>query len=231
MRLAAAEALAMLHYPINEKALPALIRAIGADPDTLVRQRCIWSLDHVPDLEQVGAVKPLEAMLASTEPALRLVRYDSARMLARKQGPAASDKAVEILLRMVRDPTLKVYRSPVAGSGGVTNEDARYMAVALLRAHLHRGPPTGHSRRRWRKPPAIRSRVRGGGEGAAGVAVGGVHRRKTMPTVKLVDENDPDPIVQQVFRDIKETKKIDFIPNIWRALASHPEHLQLCWTR
>ena len=29
-----------------------------------------------------------------------------------------------------------------------------------------------------------------------------------MATVQLVDENDPDPIVQQVFRDIKETKKI-----------------------
>src|SRR5215469_11787839 len=52
-----------------------------------------------------------------------------------------------------------------------------------------------------------------------------------MPTVKLVEENDPNPIIQRVFRDIKETKKIDFVPNIWRALASHPTHLELCWTR
>ena len=52
-----------------------------------------------------------------------------------------------------------------------------------------------------------------------------------MPTVKLVDENSTDPIVQKVFADIKETKKIDFIPAIWRALATHPEHLELCWTR
>jgi alkylhydroperoxidase/carboxymuconolactone decarboxylase family protein YurZ len=52
-----------------------------------------------------------------------------------------------------------------------------------------------------------------------------------MATVKLVDENCGHPIVQQVFRDIKETKQIDFIPNIWRALATHPEHLQLSWTR
>jgi AhpD family alkylhydroperoxidase len=49
--------------------------------------------------------------------------------------------------------------------------------------------------------------------------------------VKLVAENSPHPIVQEVFRDIKETKKIDRVPNIWRALATHPEHLQLCWTR
>ena len=52
-----------------------------------------------------------------------------------------------------------------------------------------------------------------------------------MPTVKLVDENDPDPLIQEVFRDIKETKKIDRVPNIWRALATHPEHLRLSWTR
>ena len=52
-----------------------------------------------------------------------------------------------------------------------------------------------------------------------------------MPIVNLVNENSSHPIVQRVFADIKATKKIDFIPNIWRALASHPEHLELCWTR
>jgi uncharacterized peroxidase-related enzyme len=52
-----------------------------------------------------------------------------------------------------------------------------------------------------------------------------------MATVKLVEENDPNPIVQEVFADIKATKKINFVPNIWRALATHPEHLRLCWSR
>jgi AhpD family alkylhydroperoxidase len=52
-----------------------------------------------------------------------------------------------------------------------------------------------------------------------------------MATVKLDDENDPHPIVQKVFQDIKATKRINFVPNIWRALATHPEHLELCWTR
>lgn len=52
-----------------------------------------------------------------------------------------------------------------------------------------------------------------------------------MPTVKLVPEDSPHPIVREVFADIKATKKIDRIPNVWRALASHPEHLRLCWTR
>jgi alkylhydroperoxidase family enzyme len=52
-----------------------------------------------------------------------------------------------------------------------------------------------------------------------------------MPTVKLVDENSTHPIVREVFADIRATKKIERVPNIWRALATHPEHLRLCWTR
>ncbi len=52
-----------------------------------------------------------------------------------------------------------------------------------------------------------------------------------MATVKLVDENTDDPKVRAVFADIKATKKIDRVPNIWRALATHPDHLELCWTR
>ncbi len=52
-----------------------------------------------------------------------------------------------------------------------------------------------------------------------------------MATVKLVDENCDHPIVRRVFADIKATKKSDHVANIWRALAVHPEHLELCWTR
>ena len=52
-----------------------------------------------------------------------------------------------------------------------------------------------------------------------------------MATVKLVEENCPNPIVQEVFQDIKATKKIDKIPNFWRALATCPENLRLVWTK
>src|SRR5215470_15868072 len=52
-----------------------------------------------------------------------------------------------------------------------------------------------------------------------------------MSTVKLVDEASASPRVRAVFDDIKATKKIDWVPDIWRALATHPEHLELCWTR
>ena len=52
-----------------------------------------------------------------------------------------------------------------------------------------------------------------------------------MPTVKPVEESAASPRVKAIFDDIKATKKINWIPGIWRALATHPEHLELCWTR
>ncbi len=52
-----------------------------------------------------------------------------------------------------------------------------------------------------------------------------------MSTVRLVDEHTDHPKVRRIFEDIKQTKNINWIPNIWRALATNPEHLELCWTR
>jgi uncharacterized peroxidase-related enzyme len=50
-----------------------------------------------------------------------------------------------------------------------------------------------------------------------------------MPTVKLVDENTTNAKVRAIFADIKATKKIERIPNFWRALAADPDHLEMCW--
>jgi AhpD family alkylhydroperoxidase len=52
-----------------------------------------------------------------------------------------------------------------------------------------------------------------------------------MSTVKLVDENTDHSKVRAIFNDIKATKKIERVPDIWRALATNPDHLELCWTR
>lgn len=52
-----------------------------------------------------------------------------------------------------------------------------------------------------------------------------------MPTVRFVDENTTDPRIRAIFDDIKATKKIERIPNIWRALAANVDHLELCWTQ
>lgn len=52
-----------------------------------------------------------------------------------------------------------------------------------------------------------------------------------MPTVQLVPQDSSEPTVRRVFDDILATKKIDRVPDVWRALATHPAHLELCWTR
>ena len=48
-------------------------------------------------------------------------------------------------------------------------------------------------------------------------------------TVRLVDEQGAGGKVREIFDDIKRTKGIDFVPNIWRALATNPDHLELVW--
>ncbi len=50
-------------------------------------------------------------------------------------------------------------------------------------------------------------------------------------TVKLVEESEATGKVLAIFDDIKATKKIDFVPNLWRVLATNPDHLELVWSR
>jgi len=51
-----------------------------------------------------------------------------------------------------------------------------------------------------------------------------------MPTVKLVEETTTNQRVRAVFDDIKAIKKIDRVPNFWRALAAHPDNLERVWS-
>ena len=50
-------------------------------------------------------------------------------------------------------------------------------------------------------------------------------------TVRLVEESEATGRVAAIFDDIKATKRIDFVPAIWRVLATNPAHLDLMWTR
>jgi AhpD family alkylhydroperoxidase len=52
-----------------------------------------------------------------------------------------------------------------------------------------------------------------------------------MPTVKLVEETAAEARVKAIYDDIKATKKIDRVPNFWRALASNPDNLERGWTQ
>jgi AhpD family alkylhydroperoxidase len=52
-----------------------------------------------------------------------------------------------------------------------------------------------------------------------------------MPTVKLVEEAAADARVRAIYDDIKTTKKIERVPNFWRALAANPDNLERAWSQ
>jgi len=52
-----------------------------------------------------------------------------------------------------------------------------------------------------------------------------------MATVRLITEEEAQGKVKAIFADIKATKEIDFVPNVWQALAVNPDHLELAWTK
>ena len=52
-----------------------------------------------------------------------------------------------------------------------------------------------------------------------------------MPLFPLIEDSAATGKVRAIFDDIKATKQIQRVPNFWRALAAHPEHLELVWSR
>lgn len=57
------------------------------------------------------------------------------------------------------------------------------------------------------------------------------HAETRLATVRPVEEADARGRVAEIFADIKATKKIDRVPNLWRVLATHPPLLEETWTR
>src|SRR5437764_946664 len=53
---------------------------------------------------------------------------------------------------------------------------------------------------------------------------------KRVATVRPVNEGEATGQVAEIFTDIKRTKNIDFVPSLWRTLATNPVQLELVWT-
>lgn len=51
-----------------------------------------------------------------------------------------------------------------------------------------------------------------------------------IATVRPVAEDAATGKVAEIFADIKKTKGIDFVPNLWRVLAINPVQLEAVWT-
>jgi AhpD family alkylhydroperoxidase len=50
-----------------------------------------------------------------------------------------------------------------------------------------------------------------------------------IATVRPVAEAEATGQVAEIFADIKQTKGIDFVPNLWRVLATNPPQLDAVW--
>lgn len=52
-----------------------------------------------------------------------------------------------------------------------------------------------------------------------------------IATVRPIAESEATGRVAEIFADIKRTKNIDLVPNMWRVLATNPLELELVWTQ
>jgi alkylhydroperoxidase/carboxymuconolactone decarboxylase family protein YurZ len=52
-----------------------------------------------------------------------------------------------------------------------------------------------------------------------------------MALLHSVSEEEATGKVKSIFEDIKATKKIDFVPRFWQALAINPDHLTATWQK
>ena len=53
--------------------------------------------------------------------------------------------------------------------------------------------------------------------------------QELSPLMPIVTDEDASPRVVAVFDDIRETRKTDFINNLWRVLANDPDNLERTW--
>ena len=51
-----------------------------------------------------------------------------------------------------------------------------------------------------------------------------------IATVRPVHAHEATGAVAEIFADIKQTKNIDFVPAIWRTLATNPVQLEVVWS-
>ncbi len=57
------------------------------------------------------------------------------------------------------------------------------------------------------------------------------NKEEKVAFVKVVEESEATGKVKETFEDIKKTLGIDFIPNMYKAMANNPEYLDTTWKK
>lgn len=52
-----------------------------------------------------------------------------------------------------------------------------------------------------------------------------------MPAIKMIEEEEATGSVKDIYRDIKDTLGIDFVPNMYKLMAPKPPYLEANWNK
>ncbi len=52
-----------------------------------------------------------------------------------------------------------------------------------------------------------------------------------MSSIKMISEAEATGEVKRIYKEIKDTFGIDFVPNMYRAMASNPSYLATSWNK
>lgn len=52
-----------------------------------------------------------------------------------------------------------------------------------------------------------------------------------MASIKLISEDEATGKVKEIFDEIKSQLEIDFVPNLYRSMASKPAYLEANWNK
>jgi alkylhydroperoxidase/carboxymuconolactone decarboxylase family protein YurZ len=52
-----------------------------------------------------------------------------------------------------------------------------------------------------------------------------------MASIKMIHENEANGKVEEIYEDIKTKLGIDFVPNLYKVMASKPDYLEANWNK
>lgn len=52
-----------------------------------------------------------------------------------------------------------------------------------------------------------------------------------MASIKLIDESDATGKTEAIYEDIRSSLGIDFVPNMYKAMAVNPDFLEVTWNK
>ncbi|NIR47347.1 hypothetical protein GWO43_02580 [candidate division KSB1 bacterium] len=52
-----------------------------------------------------------------------------------------------------------------------------------------------------------------------------------MASIKMIPEEEAGGKVKEIYREIKKTLGIDFVPNMYKAMAPNPAYLEANWNK